>query len=94
MMSGVGPSIFFEVGLVNVESNGVFHAQITDYSGDPACGPTARGDGGILRFTVLPAKPGRKGFRLDAENSAADENGYLRPMPNYGGEVLFHVHAN
>jgi hypothetical protein len=94
MMSGVGPSIFFEVGFANVESNGMFHAQITDYSGDPACGPNRRNDGGVLRFSVLPAKPGGKGFRLDAENSAADENGYLRPMPNYGGEVLFRVHAN
>jgi hypothetical protein len=94
MMSGVGPSIFFEVGFANVENNGRFHAQITDYSGDPACGPNARSDGGVLRFTVLPAKPGGKGFRLDAENSAADGNGYLRPMPDYGGEVLFRVHLN
>jgi hypothetical protein len=94
MMSGVGPSIFFEVGIANVESDGVFHAQITDYSNDPACGPNAPKGGGVLRFSVIPAKPGAKGARLDAENSAADENGYLRPIPDYRGEVVFRVHAN
>jgi hypothetical protein len=93
-MRGVGPSITFEVAFANVDSNGIFHAQITDYSGDPVCGPNSPSGGGVLGFWAYAAKPGGKGVQLDAENSAADKNGYLRPLPDYGGEVVFRVHVN
>jgi hypothetical protein len=73
------------IATVDLGSDGVFHAQITDYSSDP--------HGGALMFyaDAIGGNPG--GAMLDPINSAAIQGIALRPMADYGGEVVFHAVA-
>jgi hypothetical protein len=91
VLQGVGSLLDYDLAFVTPDDNGVFHAQITDYSQDPACTTAAPNGGGYLVFQALPVKSGEYGARLDAVNS---QYGYLRLTPDFGGEVLLRVHAN
>jgi hypothetical protein len=79
------------IARAEVDSDGVFHAQITDYSSDPHAG--------ALKFyadlTGADLVPGAKsgGAMLEPINSAAIQHIALRPMADYGGEVVFHAVA-
>ena len=90
-LQGLGSFLDYNLAFASLDDNGVFHAQITDYSQDPACSPAAPNGGGYLSFYAEPVKGGEYGARLEAVNT---QNGYLRPMPEFSGEVLLRVHAN
>ncbi len=73
------------IAVTDLDSDGVFHAEITDYSSDP--------HGGALMFyaDAIGGNPG--GAMLNPISSAAIQNIGLRPMADYGGAVVFHAVA-
>jgi hypothetical protein len=81
------------IARADLDRDGVFHAEITDYSSDPVCIPGGQCFGAALTFyaDVVGAGPG--GAMLEPINSAAIQNIGLRPMADYGGAVVFHAVA-
>ncbi len=89
-ISLLGPTI----AIADLDSDGVFHAQITDYSSDPVCTPIAPYGGAVLSFYAEPTGANLIGAQLKPVSSATNKYGDLRPMPDYGGEVVFRVRTD
>jgi hypothetical protein len=81
------------IARADLDSDGIFHAQITDYSSDPVCIPEGQCFGAALTFyaDVIGVNPGDA--KLEPIGSAAIQGGGLRPMTDYGGEVVFRAIA-
>jgi hypothetical protein len=73
------------IAVADLDSDGAFHAQITDYSSDPHAGAF------MFYADAIGGNPG--GAMLEPINSAAIQHIGLRPMADYGGEVVFHAVA-
>jgi hypothetical protein len=86
----LGPTI----AVVDLDGDGVFHAQITDYSSDPVCRRGAPNGDAVLTFYLQPTGANLTGLPLSPVSSATNKYGELLPMADYGGEVVFRVRAD
>jgi hypothetical protein len=90
--SGEDGSPYFDITLTDEaipDENGVFHAEIPDFSHDPASGSA------VLRFSTEGYLDGAWApVKLIAADGAANSNGDMRLMSNYGGVVTFHALSN
>jgi hypothetical protein len=73
------------IAVADLDSDGVFHVQITDYSSDR--------NSSALIFHADPTGANLTGARLEPINSTAIQHLGLRPMADYGGEVVFRAIA-
>jgi hypothetical protein len=83
-------SVRFSIALVRdvtPDSNGFFQAELPDFSHIPGCSSSASCGGAVLEFSV---KNGEAIIaRLAASGNAANSQGDLHPMSDYGGVVNF-----
>jgi hypothetical protein len=76
------PYFDFDLPDVSTDEHGVFTVELPDFSRDPGCDLCAPGGSAVIRFSA-------GGAVLAASSGAADADGGLHPMADYGGMVTF-----